>query len=201
QGMIEYIPGEYCWRPVDAKNYMFIHCIFIGFKKAYKNKGYGTLMVNECLKDAKKEDMLGVAVVTREGSFMVGKELFLKNGFEVVDSAPPDFELLVKKFDKSSPNPKFKGEWEKKLNRYKKGLTIIHSAQCPPLVKSVKEISETANNKYGIKPKIVELKSCKEAQESPCAIGTCGIIYNGKILAQHPISKTRFKNIMDKELK
>jgi len=25
QGMIEYIPGEYCWRPVDANGYMFIH--------------------------------------------------------------------------------------------------------------------------------------------------------------------------------
>ena len=33
QGMLEYIPGEYAHRPVDAKGYMFIHCIFVGFKK------------------------------------------------------------------------------------------------------------------------------------------------------------------------
>jgi hypothetical protein len=25
QGMIEYIPGEYCWRPVKAGGYIFIH--------------------------------------------------------------------------------------------------------------------------------------------------------------------------------
>ncbi|MFC2024690.1 hypothetical protein ACFLTJ_03885 [Chloroflexota bacterium] len=31
QGMIEYVPGEYAWRPVDAAGYMFIHCIFVGF--------------------------------------------------------------------------------------------------------------------------------------------------------------------------
>ncbi|GAG87800.1 unnamed protein product, partial [marine sediment metagenome] len=29
-GMIEYIPGKYCWRPVEASGYMFIHCIFVG---------------------------------------------------------------------------------------------------------------------------------------------------------------------------
>ena len=26
-GFIEYIRGEYAWRAVDAKGYMFIHCI------------------------------------------------------------------------------------------------------------------------------------------------------------------------------
>ncbi len=36
QGMIEYIPGEFCWRPVEANNYMFIHCLFVGFKKFYQ---------------------------------------------------------------------------------------------------------------------------------------------------------------------
>ena len=52
QGMIEYIPGEYCWRPVVANGFMFIHCIFVGFKRAFKGKGYASLLLNECLKDA-----------------------------------------------------------------------------------------------------------------------------------------------------
>ncbi|MBL7074914.1 GNAT family N-acetyltransferase [candidate division KSB1 bacterium] len=201
QGMIEYIPGEYCWRPVEASGYMFIHCIFLGFKRAYKGKGYGSLLVDECLKDAKKENLYGVAVVTRKGSFMVGKELFVKNGFEIVDTAPPDFELLVKKFNKDTPTPKFKGDWQKRLNQYGKGLTIIRADQCPYTVKNVKEISDTAEKEYGIKPKIVELKNCEEAQNSPCAFGTFCIIYNGKVIADHPISNKRFINIMNKVLK
>ncbi len=201
QGMIEYIPGEYCWRPVEASGYMFIHCIFVGFKRAYKGKGYGSLLVDECLKDAKKENLYGVAVVTRKGSFMVGKELFVKNGFEIVDTAPPDFELLVKKFNKDTPTPKFKGDWQKRLNQYGKGLTIIRADQCPYTVKNVKEISDTAEKEYGIKPKIVELKNCEEAQNSPCAFGTFCIIYNGKVIADHPISNKRFINIMNKVLK
>ena len=77
QGMIEYLPGEYSWRPVIADGYMFVHCIFVGFKRDYKGKGYGSLLVGECLKEARERSMNGVAVVTRGGPFMAGKELFV----------------------------------------------------------------------------------------------------------------------------
>jgi len=199
-GWVEYIPGKYAWRPVEARGYMAIHCLFI-MKRDYKGKGYGSLLLEECLSDAKKDNTHGVAVVTREGTWMAGKELFVKNGFEVVDKAPPDFELLVKKFNKNSPTPKFKGDWEKRLSRYSKGLTIFISDQCPYLAKSVKEINETSEKIYGIKPNIIELKNCQEAQNSPSAFGTFCIIYNEKVIADHPISNKRFMNIMDKELK
>jgi GNAT superfamily N-acetyltransferase len=201
QGMIEYIPGEYCWRPVEAMGYMFIHCIFVGFKRAYKGKGYGSLLLDECLKDAVKKNMQGVAVVTRKGSFMAGKELFVKNGFEVADRASPDFELLVKKLNEKAPSPKFKGDWERRLNQYSKGLTIIRADQCPYSVKNVKEINETAEKVYGIKANIIELKNCQEAQNSPCPFGTFCMVYNGKVVAEAPISNTRFKNIMNRPVK
>ena len=198
QGMIEYIPGEYCWRPVEASGYMFIHCIFVGFKRAYKGKGYASLLLDECLKDAEKENMYGVAVVARKGSFMAGKELFVKNGFKVVDIAPPDFELLVKKFDNNAPTPKFKGDWEERQSQYDKGITIIRADQCPYTVKNVKEISETAEKTFGIKPNVVNLRNYKEAQNNPCPFGTFCILYDGKVIAHHPISKARFTNIMNK---
>jgi ribosomal protein S18 acetylase RimI-like enzyme len=198
QGMIEYIPGEYCWRPVEATGYIFIHCIFSGFKRCYKNKGYGSLLLDECMKDAKKEKACGVTVVTRKGSFMADSRIFLKHGFEAVDTAPPDFELLVKKIKKASPSPKFKSNWDKRLERYKNGLTIIRSDQCPYSVKNVNEICETAQDKFRIKPNVITLNNCKEAQNSPCAFGTFCIVFNGKIIAEHPISNGRFRNIMNK---
>ena len=201
QGMIEYLPGEYSWRPVAAGGYMFIHCIFVGFKRDYKGKGYGSRLVAECLEEARKEKMHGVAVVTREGPFMAGKELFVKMGFEAVDTAPSDFELLVTKFTESAPTPKFKRGWEEKLNQHSEGLTIFRSDQCPYLAKCVPEISETAERAYGIKPKIIELRSCHDAQDSPCGFGVFGMVYNGKIVAEHMISSKRFSNIMNKELK
>jgi L-amino acid N-acyltransferase YncA len=199
-GSIEYVPGEYTWRPIDAKGYMVIHCIFIIHKKN-KGKGYGSRLVHECITDARKNKMEGVAVVTRKGTWMAGKELFLKCGFTVVDGAPPDFELLAKKFKKSAPAPKFKGNWENKLAAYKKGLVIIHSDQCPYVAKALREIPKTAVNLYGKKPALVELKTARDAQKAPCAFGIFNVIYNGKLVAEHPISNARFRNIMDKEAK
>jgi hypothetical protein len=116
----------------------------------------------------------------------------------IVDKAPPDFELLVKKFNKNAPVSKFRGNWEKKLSQYNKGLFIIRADQCPYSVKNVKEIYETAEKTYGIKPNIIDLKNYREAQKSPCAFGTFCIIYNGEIIAHHPISNKRFINIMKK---
>jgi hypothetical protein len=168
--------------------------------RQYKEKGCGTLLLEECLQDAKKENMHGVAVVTRKSTWMAGKELFVKNGFDAADKAPPDFELLVKKINKNAPSPKFKGDWEKRLGKYEKGLIIITSDQCPYTAKAVKEIGETAEEVFGIKPNIIELKDSREAQNNnPCAFGTFCMVYNGKLIAEHPISKTRFKNIMNKK--
>jgi ribosomal protein S18 acetylase RimI-like enzyme len=99
QGMLEYIPGEYAHRPVDAQGYMFIHCIFVGFKREFKGRGYASLLIDHCIRESKEAKMKGIAVVTRKGSFMSNKEIFLKKGFEVVAHANPDFELLALKFD------------------------------------------------------------------------------------------------------
>ena len=198
QGMIEYIPGQFCWRPVEAPGYMFIHCIFSGFKRAYKGKGYGSRLLQVAITDALTQHMYGIAVVTRKGAFMAGKELFIKHDFHVVDKIPPDFELLIKKFDQHAPIPHFKKHIQQSLASYNEGLTILRADQCPYTVKNVREISESANEIYGLKTRIVNFTNFKEAQNSPCAFGTFCIIYNGEIISYHPISNTRFKNIMKK---
>ncbi|MHC5081079.1 MAG: YoaP domain-containing protein [Planctomycetota bacterium] len=198
QGMIEYLPGDLCWWPVEAKGYTFIHCLFSGFRRPYKNKGYGSMLLEACLMDARKEKSFGVAVVTRKGSFMVGDGLFMKHGFEVVDTAPSDFSLLVKRFKKRTPPPRFKPGREARLKKYKKGLTILRADQCPYTVKNVEEICETARKEYRLKPKVIHLKNHKEAQNSPCAFGTFCMIFEGEVISEHPISNRRFMNIMNK---
>jgi N-acetylglutamate synthase-like GNAT family acetyltransferase len=197
QGMIEYIPGKFAHRPVNAQGYMFIHCIFVGFKKEFKGKGYASLLIEECVKDAKNNKMYGVAVVTRKGSFMADNNIFLKNGFQIVENAKPDFELLVLKFDKNAKNPSFKHRLNEKLKETDNGLTIMRSAQCPYTEKNVKAIIDSAK-KMKLKIKLVDLQDAEAAQSNPCAFGTFSIIYNGTIISHHPISNTRFENIMTK---
>lgn len=198
-GAIEYIPGEYAWRPVIAAGYLFIHCLFI-IPKKYKGKGYGAMMLEECWNDAIEQGKHGVAVVTRKGTWMAGKELFIKHGFEVADKAPPDFELLVKRNFSDAPLPVFAGDLKKNAAKYPEGLTIFTSGQCPYTTKAVRDIGETAEKEYGIKSRIMELKTASEARKSPCAFGTFCITYNSKLIADHPISSARFRNIMGKLL-
>ena len=195
-GFIEYVPGEYAWRAVDASGYMFIHCMWISPNK-HKNKGFGSLLVNDCIKDAENEGKYGVAVVTSEGSFMAGKALFLKNGFKSVASAKPSFELMVKT-QKEGPVPEFK-DWETQLEKYN-GLNIIYANQCPWVARSIKELGEIADEKV-LKLKVTELKTAKDAQNAPSIYATFNLVYNGKLLADHYISNRRFLNILKKELK
>lgn len=192
QGMIEYIPGEHAHRPVNAKGYMFIHCIFTGFKNEYKGKGYGQALIDECIKGAKEEKMSGVAVVTRKGSFMAKNDIFLKKGFTAVGSAKPDFELLALKFKEDAFNPSFRAM---DPGSYPEGLTILRSPQCPYSVKNVNAIIETAG-KMGLSVSLIELESAEAAQSSPCPFGTFCIVNDGKVISHHPISNTRFENIM-----
>lgn len=192
QGMIEYIPGKYAHRPVNADGYMFIHCIFVGFKSEFKGRGYATLMIQECIKEAKKNKMNGVAVIARKGSFMANRDIFIKNGFESVDKAEPDFELLALKFNEKKINPTFR-----KLTPegYSEGLTIFRSAQCPYSVKNINAIMKTAE-RLKVKVKLIDMKDVHDVQNTPCAFGTFCIINEGKVISHHPISNTRFENIM-----
>jgi N-acetylglutamate synthase-like GNAT family acetyltransferase len=199
QGMIEYIPGEYAHRPILAKEYMFIHCVFVGFKKEFKGKGYASSLIKECINDAKKNNMKGVAVVTRKGSFMAKKDIFLKMNFKIVDEAYPDFELLALNFSKNNLNPSFR-DMEKQLKKYQKGLFILRSVQCPYTEKNVNPIIDSAKNKFWLKTNLVDLTDSTDVQNSPCAFGSFCIILNGEILSYHPISNTRFENIMKKKL-
>ena len=112
--------------------------------------------------------------------------------------APPHYQLLVKRFSDEVPLPAFSGNWKKKLARHAEGLTIIHSDQCPYVIKTMNEIPAVAREEFGIEPTIVDLPNCQLAQDSPNPYGIFSIIWNGELVADHPVSATRFKNIMKK---
>ena len=198
-GYIEYLPGQYAWRGIEADGYMFIHCLWTYFKK-YQKKGYGRLLINACIDDAKKAKTKGVAVVARKRPWLADSSIYLKNGFQVVDTTPPDYELLVKKFNKSAPNPKFKDNWDKKLKKYGKGLTIIRANQCPHTIRFADKIADMARKTYKLEPRIVELNTYRQAQNAPTPYTVFAVIYNGRLLADHQISSSRFRNIMNKIL-
>ncbi len=186
-GFIEYIPGEYAWRPIRAAGYMVIHCIWVVGRA--KKKGYGSRLLAECVEDARRQQKYGVVMMTRKGGHMAGKKLFLKNGFVEVDKAPPAFELVVHKFTDDAPNPAFPTDWEARANRYDSGLTIIYADQCPYMADTVTKLSGVAAAR-GMETHVVELTNSHEARETaPSPYGVFSLVYNGKLLAPLPLSE------------
>jgi hypothetical protein len=196
-GYIEYVPGEYAWRAVDARGYMVIHCVWI-FAKGRQRSGLGSLMVQACLEDARKAGMHGVAALAREGPWLADARLFSGNGFETVDTAPPDYSLLAVRWNAAAALPAFRGDREQKLARYGRGLTVIRSDQCPHIAKFAGDIERAAREEFGLKPRIVTLTSHRQAQDAPTPYAVFAVIHNGRVLADHQISATRFRNIMRK---
>jgi len=178
RGYIEYTPGEYAWRSVSAKGYNFIQCIWI-YPNSVKNKKNGYKLIQEVMDEGKP-----VAVMTSDDSFMADKSIFLKNGFKIVEEKGKQ-QLLVNKIIKGK-ECKFT---DSDPSKYKE-LTIIYSKQCPWVNRFIAELD------YPVK--LVELKTAKQAQKAPSVYSVMTLIKDGKVLADHYISKTRFKNILKK---
>ncbi len=182
RGFIEYIPGEYTWRSVQADGYMVIHCLWVVGKS--KGKGLGAHLINLCIEDARQSGMHGVVMVTSEGNWLIGKKLLEKSGFESVDHCPPSFHLMVKKF-KDAPLPSFIGGWDSKLGQYGDGLTVIRADQCPYIEDATTAVLETTKE-LGIDARVVTLKSSADIRRlSPTPFGVFSIIYRGRLLSYH----------------
>ena len=51
----------------------------------------------------------------------------------------------------------------------------------------------------GIRTQVVELANCQEAQDSaPSAYGAFNVVYNGKLLTHHYVSKKELLRLLDK---
>jgi hypothetical protein len=192
-GFIEYIPGENCWRAVDAKGFMFIHCLWTNGRK-YQHQGLGSALIKEVEKDSTV--MNGVAVLTSDKAFMANQEIFLKNGYKIVVTDGKE-QLMVKQF-KSSKLPEIL-DHKIKLQEIQ-DLTIIYSDQCPWVSRFIREI-EPLLKERNLLINIIKLNSANEAQQAPSLYSVFNLIYKGKLLADRYISVTRFKNILNKEIK
>ncbi|MBE7500389.1 MAG: GNAT family N-acetyltransferase [Verrucomicrobiales bacterium] len=191
-GMIEYALGNQAWRPVEAEGYLVIHCLMINGR--HKGKGLGSLLLDRCLRDARKSKCHGVAVVTSSDALMARSDVFIKAGFLVVDRIPP-YELLARKLQKTAPDPRFNVDRNRLCQRYRKGLTLLAADQCPMVPKWVREIAE-ASRALGLEPRVVRVRTAAASRALPTPYGMFSIIYDGKLIAERPISATRFRNIM-----
>lgn len=191
---LEYVPGEYAWRPVDAEGWLFVHCLWV-YPRGQKVGGLGTRLIQACVEEARRARALGVAAMVSDGPWMASKGVFLKNGFReigVVDR----FQLVIHRL-RAGREPRFR-DISGNLVKYR-GLHLVYCAQCPMLPKSVNDLSEMAAE-HGLKLNVTVLKSAREAQNAPSYYGVFNLVWNGRLLSDHYVSKGRFKNLLKREI-
>lgn len=194
-GFIEYVPGEFSWRAVDCKGYMFIHCLWIN-SRSDRNKGLGTALVNHAIAQAKDLNMKGICILTSNDAFMAKETLFEKLGFETSESTKV-YKLQTLYFVDNPTKPRIIDN-SGKLSEMK-GWHILYSKQCPWVARLIAEIQPVLD-RNGISANITEIMSAKQAQSVPSVYGVLSLVYNGRLLSERYISATRLQNIIDKEL-
>lgn len=193
RGFIEYLPGEYAWRAVNADGYLFIHCLWVVGKS--KGHGHSATLLEACLADARQQKLKGVAMVTSERVWLAGRRVLERHGFERVDTAPElpgpgrpgladCFSLMVKKLGKHA-SPTFTGDWEKKARAFGKGLTVLRSDQCPYVVDAT-TAALAAAEEAGCPSRVVEWGNRGElAERSPSPYGVFGLVLDGRLESYH----------------
>ncbi len=194
---IEYMPIETVWKPIKGENYMVINCLWVSGQ--YKGKGLSVQLLQECIQDAKNKKMDGIVVIssTKTQPFLTDKKFYLKQGFEVIDSAPPYFELLELKFNKKANSPKFSEKVKaERIVENKEGFTFIYSNQCPFMEEYVHLLSRVSNENH-IPVNSIKLNSYQEAQEKGSPWGTFGLYYQNRFLTHELMSEKKFEKLIE----
>ena len=182
-GVIEYLPSEFGWRPINAPGFMLINCLRIIGK--YRKMGFGSLLLNECIQDSKK--MNGIVTLERNIIVTGSSKFFNKKGFQIYDSAF-GLNLLAIKFKKSQ-SPSFFENAKKGIIPKQKGLTLVYSNQCPYIESHIAELRELADF-YNIKVTEIQLKNREQSQNCYSPFDAFSMFYNGKFLL-HGLNKRK----------
>lgn len=194
---IEYIPCQNGWMPIQANNYMLINCFWVS--GSFKGKGYGKALLEECEKEAKELNMDGIVVVVgnKKKPFLSDKEFLIRQGFEVVDSTPPFFELLAKQYNKEAIVPQFAPSAKEGMPKNIKGVDIFYTPQCPfstPYVNLLKPVILASD----IPVRINEIQSKEEAQSHFCPVTTYSIFVNGEFYTNEILTPNKFEKLLAK---
>ncbi len=193
-GFIEYTPSEAAWRGIRLEGYLFIHCLYLG-RKADREQGWGSRLIQKCIDDARAQHKKGVAVLSGDAGWLADRSIFLKNGFVLADEKPPAYQLMVYPLT-DDPLPRFP---QNDQPPRRKGFHLLYANQCPFHQQSAEAILNVAAD-HGYEVQVTELTTAEAAQQAPSPYGVFNLLYDGRLVAEHYISATRFRNILKKEL-
>jgi len=191
---IEYAPLETAWVPITGYNYYYIYCLWVS--GSYKGKGYGKLLMEYCLADAKEKGKSGICMLgaKKQKSWLTDQSFAKKFGFEVVDTTDNGYELLALSFDGTMPIFEQNAKKEKIES---KELTIYYDMQCHYVYQSIEKIRQYCEMNY-VPVSLIQVYTLQKAKDLPCVFNNWGVFYKGKFETVNLLDVAYLKRILKK---
>lgn len=191
---IEYAPIETAWVPIKGDNYYYIYCLWV--LGNCKGQGYGKLLLEYCLTDAKKKGKSGVCMLgsKKQKAWLSDQSFVKKFGFKVVDTTDDGYELLALSFDGSMPE--FTKD-AKKQEIKDQQLTIYYDMQCPYIYQNIEIINKYCKEN-DIPVSLIKIDTLEKAKSLPCVFNNFGVFYKGKFQTVNLLSIDTLNRILKK---
>lgn len=187
---IEYIPAENAWNPIDAKDYMYIDCLWVA--GSFKGHGYSSELLEYCINDSKEKGKKGLCILCadKKKPFLADPKFLKHKGFMPCDKADNGIELWYLPFDDVNDKPRFK-ECAKHVSINEKGYVLYYTSQCPFNAKYVPMLEDIAKE-HNVPFKAIHITTKKQAQSVPTPITTYALFYDGEYLTNEQMNVNKF---------
>ena len=191
---IEYIPAENAWNPIDAKDYMYIDCLWVA--GSFKGHGYSSELLEYCINDSKEKGKKGLCILcaNKKKPFLSDPKFLKYKGFQVCDKADNGIELWYLPFDDINDKPRFK-ECAKHVSINEKGYVLYYTSQCPFNAKYVPMLEDIAKE-HNVPFKAIHITTKKQAQSVPTPITTYALFYDGEYLTNEQMNVNKFLRLV-----
>lgn len=191
---IEYIPAENAWNPIDAKDYMYIDCLWVA--GSFKGHGYSSELLEYCINDSKEKGKKGLCILcaSKKKPFLSDPKFLKHKGFMPCDEADNGIELWYLPFDDINEKPRFK-ECAKHVSINEKGYVLYYTSQCPFNAKYVPMLEDIAKE-HNVPFKAIHITTKKQAQSVPTPVTTYALFYDGKYLTNEQMNVNKFLRLV-----
>ena len=191
---IEYIPAENAWNPIDAKDYMYIDCLWVA--GSFKGHGYSNELLDMCIKDSKEKGKRGLCILcaNKKKPFLSDPKFLKYKGFMPCDVADNGIELWYLPFDDVSDKPKFK-DCAKHVSINELGYVLYYTSQCPFNAKYVPMLVDIAKE-HNVAFKAIHITNKEQAQSVPTPITTYSLFHDGEYLTNEQMNVNKFLRLI-----
>lgn len=169
--------------PIRADGYLYIDCLWVS--SSLKGHGYSNDLLEECIRDAKKQGRKGLCILSSEGrkrEFLSDPKYLEYKGFAAADTSECGINLMYLPLAPDAMPPRFKA-CAKRPAVAESGFVLYYTDQCPFTYYWMPRVEEAARA-YHVPLKVIHITGREQAQNAPAPVTTYALFKDSKFLTQ-----------------